>query len=159
MEIFTERLIRKNLEAKDICLAVAIFLAGVMVSLAALVFLSSFALIIIAAVFYGIYHLLSHILVVEYEYILTNMSLDIDKITGKSKRVRLKSMNIKELSSVSEGTEGKADAEFFFCAGRKTEGLYSLFSENKGRTEKIVINPNESMLKAFEFYLGSRFVR
>ena len=72
-------------------------LIGVLTALVAaflfLIIIFPLSLLLVGLVFYGGYYLMTGI-DTEYEYILTNGDLDIDKITGKRKRKRLLSTKI-----------------------------------------------------------------
>ncbi len=152
MDLFTERLMVKKPEVKDLVLSALLFIAALLISAFAFKYLSVVAIIVLAASVFGAYYLSSGLLFTEIEYSLTNDELEIDKIMAKRKRKHLKAYNIKEFS---EG--GKYDGRVgeFLCPDKASENLYFLKKEN----ECIIIDPNETMLKAFELYMGQRFKR
>ena len=152
MDMFTERLVAKKWEASDIMKSVLCFVAALAISLAAFVFAGYVAIIVLAATLYGAYYLATGFLFVEYEYTLTNEELNIDKIIAKRKRVELKTFNIKELSG-----GGKYDGRpaLMLCPDKASDNLYYLESSK----ECVVIDPNETMLKAFSVYMGANFVK
>lgn len=152
MELFTERLIKKQNGVLDYALAVLIVLAGLIISYIGFIFLANASLIVIALSVYGVYVLVPQVLSVEIEYTVTNEELDIDKIIGKSKRKSLGSYNIKEFT---EGGRYNGEAATFLCPSKNSENLYILKKDDIA----IVIDPNETMLRAFEIHMGARFKR
>ncbi|MBR6720142.1 MAG: hypothetical protein IKL74_04465 [Clostridia bacterium] len=156
MDLFTERLIPKKIMGKDIALAVLLFVVALIISAASFVFLGFAAIIITALVLYGAYYFASGILFVEYEYTLTNEELDIDKIIAKRKRVSLKSYNVKDFTEGGKYDGRKAE---ILCPDENSENLYYLEIGEGAKKECIVIDPNETMFKAFSVYMGARFKR
>ena len=72
MDLFTERLIPKKIEIKDIMLCLLLFIAALAISVVAFIMISYAAIIITAVLLYGAYYFSTGILFVEYEYTLTN---------------------------------------------------------------------------------------
>ncbi len=155
MEFFTERLMRKNIEGNDIALSLVLLLISVAVCVCAFIFLGYIAFIVTFAVIYMDSILLGRILIKEYEYTLTNSSLDIDEIIARKSRKSLKSYDIKNMT---EG--GKADKNTkgeFLCASKASDNLYYLEYNEDGKREVVIIDPNDTMLKAFRYFMGNRF--
>lgn len=149
---FTERLTRKVPETGEWLLAFVLALVGSVVIAISAVYLGGIAIVVAAGVVAAEIYLLPAIIVKEYEYILTDNILDIDMITAKRSRKRLKSLDIKLLAECGR-VEGDV-AGAFMCPSRRSDNLYYLKSE-KGET--VIIDPNEMMLRAFEYYMGRRF--
>ena len=156
MDLFTERLIPKKIEVKDIVLCLLLFVAALVISVVAFMVISYAAIIIAAVLLYGAYYLSTGILFVEYEYTLTNDELDIDKVIAKRKRVELKSYNVKDFT---EGGKYDGRDAIIFCPDKTSENLYYLEIKDGAKKECIVIDPNETMFKAFSLYMGNKFVR
>lgn len=150
---FTERLVRKESDKKELALSLLIAVLAALLCALAFLFLKTAAIIIWAAVIYGAYYLISGLLFKEYEYILTDSTLDIDLVTAKRSRKRLKSINVKELNGGGK-FDGKKPGEFL-CPSVKSENLYYL----EGKNETLIIDPNDMMIRAFEYYMGTRFKR
>lgn len=156
MDLFTERLIPKKITGKDIAKAALLFVVALVISALAFVFIGFLAIIITALMLYGAYYFSSGILFVEYEYTLTNDELDIDKIIAKRKRVNLKNYNVKDFSEGGKYDGRKAE---ILCPDETSENLYYLEINSGQKKECIVIDPNETMFKAFSLYMGQRFKR
>ena len=96
MDTFFEQIIAIRKSGKEISLIILIWLAVLLLSAAAFLFLGTLGLIIIFGIGYGAWWLSSKFNV-EYEYIVTNDTLDIDKIINKSSRKRVSSINISKV--------------------------------------------------------------
>lgn len=112
------------------------------------------SLFIIFGVFYGAYYLITGV-DAEYEYILTNGELDIDKIIGKRSRKRLATASINDFTSFGRlsdapdfsGTtvlaaDGSGKGEYYADFVHKTEG-----------NVRIIFTPNEKILDGMELFL------
>ena len=88
-DFYSEQLVAKKSGGSETAKKILI---GVLTALVAaflfLIIIFPLSLLLVGLVFYGGYYLMTGI-DTEYEYILTNGDLDIDKITGKRKRKRL----------------------------------------------------------------------
>ena len=156
MDLFAERLIPKKIEGKDIALCGLLFVAAIVLSIIAFIFAGPVAIIVTALALYGAYYLSTGILFVEYEYTLTNEELDIDKIIAKRKRIELKVYNVKEFT---EGGKYDGRPALMFCPDKTSENLYYIEIGEGAKKECIVIDPNETMFKAFSLYMGNKFKR
>jgi hypothetical protein len=119
-------------------------------------FISIFAGIIALGVGYGAYYL-STGMDIEYEYIVTNGTIDIDKIIGRRKRHRVLSAECKEIESFGKYQDSimngrynvkliagnpNSDTAYYFTVRQKNEGL-----------TLVVFEPNEKVLTFVKRYL------
>ncbi len=108
MDHYNEQLVQKATETKDMILRVLISAAAVaMVALSvfAVYIFGFFPLVLIAL---GACYLAYIFIIgtfVEYEYIVTNNDLDIDKISGKRKRKRLITVKLNTVTEWGEYTD------------------------------------------------------
>lgn len=87
---------------------------------------------------------------IEYEYIITNDEMDIDKIVGKRKRTRMITIDIKRAFDFEPVPCGNKDFDVVVHASSGLENdAYCLFVEhpNYGKV-KIIFNPNKKMREA-----------
>ena len=95
MDTYLEQLVKIKLDGKAKWLIVAILAVDILLTagliLLALLIHPILVLVILGVVGFGTFKLLS-MLSVEFEYIITNGDLDIDKITAKSTRKRILSV-------------------------------------------------------------------
>ncbi len=111
-----------------------------------------------AGVIYLAYRLLGSF-DVEYEYILTNGELDIDKITNRKRRKRIITVHSKTFIEF-----GKAEKKDFSDKDKNYTRIidasghskafcdyYAVFFKN-GQKIKIIFNPTGKMIDVFKFY-------
>lgn len=153
MDRFSEQLVTKQSTGKDMFLR-GLYLAAAILLVAAFVFfLGAFGLWILvlamsAAVIWGFVWLIQGTFV-EYEYIVTNDDLDIDKIIGKRKRKRLITVSLRSVKEISVYTADKVvNADVSVIAHDETgEGMYYIVSETEKYGDLAVIfNPDKRTL-------------
>ena len=144
LDTFGEQLVKKATTGADWAKRI-----GIAVLLMWLSFFTGFMILTMLAVgaLFGLVWLLTG-MSYEYEYILTNDDLDIDKITGKRKRKRLITlkMNTVEEFGVYDGTNGgNADATVIASDGTNVNAYY-LIAKHKthGRT-MLIFSPDKRM--------------
>jgi hypothetical protein len=100
---------------------------------------------------------------IEYEYIFTNGDLDIDVIYNKNRRKRLFSGLVKDFEIMAH-VEDKAHVGDFtnlsetkdYSSGIVGKDTYAFLTTYKSKRMKIIIEPNEMMVKAFSTVLTPR---
>ena len=159
MDFFTEQIVKKIKTRKDlnrrqmiIILSAVLFLFCMFMGFRIIaVFLPVFLLIGIGQ-FYGAYLLLSD-LNVEYEYIITNGELDIDKILGEKKRSRILSTNIQKFEEfgvfdIDTHSDYDVDTRILACiAVDEPDTYYATFTHAIYGKTLLVFNPNEKVLE------------
>ena len=112
MDHYNEQMIQKQTETKDIIMRVLIAIGTALLIavcvFAALIF-GFLPLIVVAAGAVYLSYILFSGTFVEYEYIVTNNDLDIDKITGKRKRKRLVTVKLNTVKQWGEYTESEGN--------------------------------------------------
>ena len=100
MDIFCEYMVKHKKTAKDSLMAAALIVGAVLLTFIIFLLLfgrlMGFEVFVIAAVWYGAIFLIRKTNI-EYEYILTNSVLDIDKIMSKKTRKRVISIDFKTI--------------------------------------------------------------
>lgn len=110
MDYYNEQLVKKNGDGRDLALKVLICAgaaAVIALSIFAAIMFSFTPIIIIGIGACYLAYLLLTGTSVEYEYIVTNNDLDIDKISGKRKRKRLITVKLNTVTEWGEYEEGK----------------------------------------------------
>ena len=153
MDTFGEQLVKKATTGADWAKRIGLTALGLVVAIV-LMWLSFFAgfmvlRLISVGTLFGLVWLLTG-MSYEYEYILTNDDLDIDKITGKRKRKRLITlkMNTVEEFGIYDGTNGaNADATVIASDGTNINAYY-LIAKHKthGRT-MLIFSPDSRMVE------------
>lgn len=164
MDTFAEQLVKKRSDSSD-SMKKTLIIAGAGVIIALLLILSFFvtflALFFAAAAGYAAYYLLSG-LNIEYEYAVTNGTLDIDKIIAKRKRINMISVNVKDFTSFDyylsvddkfDGTEIHSMG-VDHSSGVEEEPFYADFQNESYGNVRLVFSPNEKVLGCIRPYLS-----
>ncbi len=130
------------------------FLALLLVFLLITVLSNPFSLFLICAVGYGAWWLTSKFNV-EYEYIITNGTLDIDKITNKSARKRILSFELKDVTRLEKHNPALLQQlnrkEVVVACDNNDQGAYFMTAEKSGKGKiNLVFAPNEKLQSAIE---------
>lgn len=155
MDVFCEYIVKVKKNPVELTIsALGIILAVILLGFS-LFFLftpfSSFVLLIDAGVVYGAYILITHYNV-EYEYILTNGDIDIDKITAKRKRKRVLSFSTKEFEIVAPYKQGENYTNVLDLGTRNYEDAYYAVFSKDGQKKTLVFNPPQKMIEAMKTY-------
>ena len=170
MDFYIEELVKKNKEAKDYILTALMVFGGIIFSIvlffALLLITPSFGafsqivgslgLLLIAGIWYLVY-LLNGSRSVEYEYIVINSSLDIDKITAKKRRKKMLEIDIKDASIMACIDDELNNAVYKNLNGTKirdysakSKNLNTYFIEysSDGGREIVLFQPTSKMVDA-----------
>ncbi len=156
MDHYNEQLLTKVTDTKDILKRVAIGLGLLLViflSLMAMMMFGAFMLIIVPIGGCYLAYILFTNTFVEYEYIVTNNDLDIDKIVGRRKRKRLITVNLGFVTEWGEYTGEiiNADATVIATDGRGQGDYYLLAQHGKYGKVAVIITPIEETLININF--------
>lgn len=166
MDVFIEKLVKKNNDGKALAINFLIVIATFILSIIAFVFLASFSLLFVAGLCYGAWYLLK-MQQIEYEYSLTNGELDVDIIRGMSKRKHLFTVNCKDFEILAPFNEThKREFEtpsitkkIYVCSSLKEADLYfAIFVNKEHQKVLLVFEPDERMLQSFKTYIGRKII-
>ena len=166
MDTYCEQLVRIKKGAKFYLGTVGIWLAVVIISLLALIFLRVLSAIIIVGVGYGAYYLCGF-LSVEYEYIITNGTLDIDIIYAKRSRKRIATFELSDVESIEKHNWGDIDKRRYkkvvSACNANDEGAYKLVFSTDSGVSVAVISPDErtrsEIIKCVPKFVGNTAFR
>ena len=157
MDHYNEQMIRKQTETKDVILRVLIAVATVLlifVSAAATYMFKATPLILVAfGVCYVSYIMFSNTFI-EYEYIVTNNDLDIDRISGKRKRKRLVTVKLNTVKQWGEytGNEGKdVSATVMASDASGYDAWYLIADHSKYGKLMVILTPSQQTLTNINF--------
>lgn len=162
-DTFAEQLVKKSQNSSDSMKKVLILAGGgVIVALLLYVsfFITPFALLLVAGAIYVLYMLVIG-LNIEYEYTVTNGSLDIDKIIAKRKRVSMISVDVKDFTAFGNFEDYDDD---FSGTTVLTTGIdkvdevekppyYADFNHESYGEVRLVFSPDEKVLECIKPYL------
>ena len=156
MDSFKEQLVTRKPDSTVFIKRAAIFAVSVIIAVMMFFFLNFMSLILIALLFWGAYYLIRSF-DVEYEYICTNGDLDIDKITAKSRRKRLISVELKNAVDFGQVNGQSFIKEYSVInavsGSEDDESYYISYKDSKYGMCYILITPNEEMLEIIKNYL------
>lgn len=163
MDTYTEQLVAKQTDLSDLLKKIGIIAGGIAVILALLfvtMFIMHAAIIAVCGataacgVAYGTYWLLKN-QNVEYEYTVTNGSIDIDKIIARQKRVSLISVDVKDFTDF--GNYSSANNNFsgttVMAAGGDEAAYFADFNSEQYGETRLVFSPNEKVMNCIKPYL------
>lgn len=88
---------------------------------------------------------------IEYEYIVTNNEMDIDKIIGRRTRKRLITVNLnsaEDFGGYPEKEEVDAETTVQATSGLERDAHYLIVNHNDYGKVKVIFNPNEKLREA-----------
>lgn len=156
MDRFSEQLVERAADKKTMFLK-GLVIAGLIAVLAVLGYITVlfqltpvFVCLMLAAGAVWLTVYIMQGLNVEYEYIVTNDDLDIDKITGKRKRKRLISVDLKsvdEFAPYLNDTELHSDVTVLAEDGTGIDMWYVFIETESTGKVAIIFNPDERTRK------------
>ncbi len=155
MDTFFEQIIGIKKNGKSIAGVLGIWFLALLLSFTVFLFsgyLGAFFILIIAGIIYGAYKL-SSLFNIEFEYIITNGSMDIDKIVNKSSRKRVLSFelpNVTRLEKYTPNILNNIDAkEVVFACNQNDDNAYLMVAEKDGgKASYLVFSPNDKIKSA-----------
>ena len=168
-DVFMEYIVKKKKDQKDILIISALTLAALVLSIV-LFFLMlivsgamqtgqgifSIGFLLIAGVWYG-YYLLVGMRNIEFEYILTNSEIDIDKIMSKKSRKRIASFDFKSAEIVACIKDNEHNAPYRnntvtdvidACGNKELTDVYFADVMIGDKTKRILFQPTSKMVEA-----------
>ncbi|MBE7020266.1 MAG: hypothetical protein E7411_02385 [Ruminococcaceae bacterium] len=166
MDTYLEFLVKQKYTLSKVLMIAGLFLLAGILS-----FLSFFVAVrnpvvmqliclIWALFFYGAWWL-SQKLCVEYEYIVTNDELDVDRIIAKKTRKRLLTVSVKKFEEFGCANKEKIaelknrnfkvilDASSGSCDDMP---YYAVFDNKQGESMLLIFNPTDRMLNSFKIF-------
>lgn len=158
MDTFIEQLVAKADNAKEKAVKILIGAAAVILAVGLFILLLMYGLtpvgiVLAAGIFYGAYWLISE-REIEYEYILTNGDLDIDKIIAKKKRKRLLTIKLKtfeRFGKLSEAPQADESVTTVLAAsGYADEAFFADFNHSRHGKTRLIFSPDEKFREKME---------
>lgn len=150
MDTFFEQITAVKKSGKDIAAITGIWLLAFIICFLLVLFmgyLGSFSFLLIAGALFGAFKL-SCRFNVEYEYIVTNGTMDIDKIINKSSRKRVLSFELATVSRLEKFNQGLLSSvnskEIVTACNLNDPEAYLMVSSTEGKgTSYLIIAPDE----------------
>lgn len=157
MDHYTEQLVTRSSTMKDTVLRFLILLSGCVFIAFTVYATLVFGLILLLAIGVAVGYLcwwLYGTTKIEYEYIVTNNDLDIDKIVGKRKRKRLTTLTLNSVNQWGEYTGNEtADVNATIIATDATgvNMWYLVADHAKLGKIMLIFSPNEDVIYSMNF--------
>ena len=168
MDNFAEQLVKRNETKSDKTRKTALLVVGILltVTLAAFALIQLGAplrafigLILAAASGYGTFFMYRNAYV-EYEYAFTNGELDIDKITAKTKRSSMVSVEVKNFTAFGKYDENVKETEemtIVLASDNIAEHeYYADFNHSEHGNTRLIFAPDERMQENIRKFLPAR---
>ena len=167
MDIFHEQLVKHHRTAADYLKIVGIIVAALVLFVLLVLFvpllmgsavgmISTICLLAGVGVLFGAYYLIVNT-GVEYEYILTNNDLDIDKIIGKHKRRRLLTVKVNTFEDFGiyrpEDHQEKGYTSTVLCCGISPgagDPYFAVFEHASFGKTLLIFNPDEKIVEGLK---------
>lgn len=166
MDIFLEYIVKRKKGAKEIAI-----IAGILLLLLLLLLLSPFIFVLFPAIgsllfladaglIFGAYWLITK-QNIEYEYIVTNGDIDVDRIEHRRKRKRVMSVHCKTFDIIApvgdpahRGEENSNVTRVLDVSSSPDSGraYFALFSKD-GQRIKMIFEPTAKMLDNFQIFI------
>ncbi len=164
MDVFLEQLVKHKKTAFDYVKLVLLTLAAVVLTVVGFIanlifgkYLFGMGYLVLAAIWYG-YYLLFQMFNIEYEYILTNSEMDIDKVMSKKGRKSVTSVDFREIEicarvndseykSILENTDG-FEKIIDASGDMKEDNVYFADYHGDNGKRRIYFQPTEKMIDA-----------
>lgn len=160
MDTFFEQIVAIKKTGKTLAAVIGIWSLTIILCLIILYFikfLSSIGMLLLFGIIFGAIKL-SGLLNIEYEYIVTNGTMDIDIITNKASRKRIASFELVTTSRLEKFNPSLITnidkKSVIFACNADDENAYLLVAEKEGKSSKyIVFSPNQKMQSAIVKFL------
>ncbi len=158
MDTFFEQIVKVRKTGKDWAIVIGVMLAAALLLYVAVMFLVSnfapVAFLAICGIGWGSYKLLM-MTSIEYEYIFTNGDLDIDKITARSSRKRVVSVNCAKAERYGDYNPAARPADsvkkiHILCDANDPAAKFMVAPTKKDGMVMIVFAPDDRMKGAIE---------
>lgn len=163
MDTFCEQLIPVRKDTKTKITYLGIWILAIIISLTLILFmvLGGLSLLVAFAVIFGAYWLTSK-LNVEFEYIITNGSMDIDKITNKSSRKRALTFDLKNVTRLEKynpaAIHGINTKKIVFACNTDMEGVYFMAASRDTKDTAYLVFAPEDKIKSAINKFAPKFI-
>lgn len=156
MDTFFEQLVVIKKNAKTYIIYALMLLLSVILMGVCYLMLTQFFILIAAIIIWGDYKLYS-LTNVEYEYIITNSAMDIDKIISKSSRKRVFSFELGTVERCEKYRDNLPQdilKDCIYACNKNDDNAYLFVIHPEGKAKQsLVISPDERMSGAMKKFM------
>lgn len=168
MDIFIEKLVKKQKNSQDTLFIIGVVLATLIVLFVIIPLIpvvSNFWFFFVILFGFLAYYLIRS-RNIEFEYSLTNSDLDVDKIIDQKRRKHLLSVDCKSFEIMAKVNSNKFTGNIKSIKNRieavssmSSPDVYFAVFENGGTKTLLFFEPNEKMLEAISKYIPRKLFR
>ncbi len=154
MDTFFEQIVSIKKNGKVTAIAIGIWVLAILIAALLMVtyITGPLTAILVVGIGYGAWWLTSK-LNIEYEYIITNGTMDVDKIVNKSSRVRVSSFELSKVERIEKFNpnllQNVNKENIVFACNRDDENAYLMVASREDtKVNYIVFSPNEKVKTA-----------
>ena len=153
MDTFFEQIVAIKKNGKSIAAITGLWFLALILTAILLLFpipiVSNFSLFLICGIFFGAYKLSTRFNI-EYEYIITNGTMDVDKIINKSSRKRILSFDLANTSRLEKFNVGMLNSlnqkDIILACNPDDSNAYLLVAGKEGnKTYTLIFSPEERL--------------
>ncbi len=156
MDTFFEQIIKIKKTPKTFLGYAMITLVALILIATAWLFLKELAIIVAAGAVWGAFKFYA-MLDIEYEYIITNSSFDIDKIIAKNSRKRILSFDITAIERIenyrADMPKDIIDDAVIACNGTEEDAVVLVIHPEGKQKKTVIIAPEQRMRDAIKKFL------
>ena len=170
MDVFIEYMVKKQGTLGELLLKILYAVLAIAILAAAILFggllgpFSMIATLLGLGAVYGAYYLITS-MNVEYEYILTNGEMDVDKIIAKRRRKRITTVNARKFEEFGAyRAEAHAGRDYvsriYACESPDApNNYYAVFTHATMGKTLLVFTPNDRVLDGLRTYIPRQVLR
>ncbi len=153
-DTFFEQIVPIKKDGKSLAIIFGILCLAFFLIFLAFFYLTSVFFFFLFGIGFGAWWLISK-LNVEYEYIITNGTIDIDKITNKSSRKRILTFELGGVTRLEKYSPAAVanipQKELVFACNKSDPNAYLMVANRMGKgTVNVVFSPNDKIKSAVE---------
>ncbi len=154
MDTFFEQIVSVKKTGKAYLIIFLLSLAALIVSFLAIFFLGSFGILVACGAIYGAFQLVIR-QSIEYEYIVTNGSMDVDKIIAQRSRKRELSFEISSVErlekyNLAAPPMGNFSKTVIACTPNSSDTYFMVVTSEAKGSRLLVFNPDDRLKDAIK---------
>ncbi|SHE73106.1 hypothetical protein SAMN02745195_01018 [Thermoanaerobacter uzonensis DSM 18761] len=168
MDVFIEKLVKKQKTSKDILFSIGVVVAALIIVFGVIPLIpivKNFLIFFLLLFSYLAYYLIRS-RNIEFEYSLTNNELDVDKIIDQKRRKHVISVDCRDFEVMAKVNSDKLTEDIKAIKNRieavssmSSPDVYFAVFENGGVKTLLFFEPNEKMLEAIARYIPRKLFR
>ncbi len=165
MDLFMEHIVKHKRQTKDyVAIALSVLLGMVLLFFSPIIltiqFLASLWLLVVAGIFFLVFFLIKRT-DIEFEYILTNKEFDIDRITAKSRRKRIFTIDFSVVDICAPVSTHKSEFarqayKTLDCTGMGEGEIYFVDITSETGVTRVLIEPPVEFIENVKRYNPSK---